>query len=131
MANLRIYRLTSTATATALGQAATTIVNKGRIKQICVVHGQSGPGAGTARVSSELAMNNSGNGNSEISSLQSTDVLLARTSCTTQAATASNIAFKVDMDRPVTPGDVLSINILATAAPTANFMAYDVYVMEA
>lgn len=130
MANLRVYRLTSTSAVTALGQGSTTVVNSGRIKQITAFCSHGGA-TGAGNITSELALNNSANGNSQISSLQSTDNLLARIGMASGVAGSSATpTLKLDMNRPVRPGDVMCINVLATGTFTSAIHAYDVYVEE-
>lgn len=130
MANLRIYRLTSASAVTALGQGSTTIVNSGRIKQITGFTGTGGCSV-AGNITSELALNNSANGNSQISSLQSTDNLLARNGLASGVAGSQpGVSLKIDMNRPVRPGDVLCINVLATGTFASAIHAYDVYVEE-
>lgn len=131
MANLRIYRLTSTSVATALGQAATTVVNKGRIKQIVGILSTANCTA-TGNIAVELALNNSGNGNASISSLQSTDNLLVRNQLSQVTGQPSfPCVVRVDMNRPVSPGDVFGINVITTGTFGSGMTAYDVYVEEA
>lgn len=127
---LRVYRLTSSSAVTAVGQASTTIVNKGRIKQISAI---CSPGQCTAggNISAEVALNNSNNGNATVASLQSTDNLLHRVGVTLANALAPNsISSVIQLNRPVTPGDVLCINVIATGTFAAAFHMFDVFVEE-
>ena len=127
---LRIYRLTSTSAVTAVGQATTTVVNKGRIKQIALIVAPANCTA-TGNISSEIALNNSNNGNATVASLQSTDNLLARGSVGMAVGTGCVVLpQRVDLNRPVNPGDILCINVIATGTFSSCFHCYDVYVEE-
>lgn len=127
---IRIYRLTSTSTATAVGQATTVIVARGRIKQVVWTAANSG-GAAMGRLSSELALNNTANGNAETATGAPSELLVARISQATTTNAATALAFTVPCDVPVMPGNQICINSLQTGTAAATtVVGADVHVLE-
>lgn len=77
---IRIYRLSSTQTNTAVGQATTVCIAKGRIKQVVMTSTVTPNGATAGRHSYEVALNNTANGNAESASGAPSQQLVARQS---------------------------------------------------
>lgn len=129
--SLRIYRLTSSSATTAVGQASTVVVAKGKIKQV-VLNGAYNAGANIGRISFEAALNNTSNGNAETATGAPSEVLVARmnTGLTTNTASTNNMVVPVDI--PVQPGNTLCINVMQASgtAPSVALHGVDFYVQE-
>jgi len=129
--NIRIYRLTGTGLATATGVASTTVLQKGTIVGVAIC-GLFTVGAGSGRMSSELALNNTSNGNAETATGAPTENIVCRATQGAFAGAASApVALYVPMDKPVSVGNVLCINqILTGNAPGTFMVGFDVFVKE-
>lgn len=128
---VRIYRMTSTAVTTSVGQATTTVVAKGRIKQVVlgqVLHGGANPG----RVAFEVALNNTANGNAETATGAPSELLVARLANSAPGNGAVSNSLVVPCDIAVIPGNLLCINVLQAVgtAPSSGANYADVHVME-
>lgn len=130
--SLRIYRLTSTSVVTAVGQAQTTIVAKGRIVGVNITSMSVGAAAaGAGRVSSEVALNNNVNGQAEQATQAPPEYLIARSTLANATGSKSETAQFVPLNIPVIPGNFLCVNVLQTGgAPQYCLHGYDVYVQE-
>jgi len=129
---IRIYRLTSISMVTAVGQASTVVVNKGRIKQV-VMTGAYIVGAAAGRIAFETSLNNTANGNAETATGAPSENLIARMStCVGLGSAVSNQSMVVPCDIPVTPGNNLCINVLQSSgtAPSSGVHAVDLHVQE-
>lgn len=130
--SLKIYRLSSVSTVTAVGQSTNTIFANGKIVGIRCTAGVVPNGAG--RISAEVALNNNVNGNAEIGTgSASSDNLLTRMNVALgpAASPAFNLQDFVPMNISVSQGNILCINVLASgAAPTNAFFGFDVLIME-
>jgi len=128
---IRIYRLTSTSAATAVGQASTVVVARGKIKQVVLTGAYNGGAAG-GRISFEVALNNTANGNAETATGAPSELLVARLNSGLTTAVGTSNALVVPCDIPVTPGNNLCINVMQATgtAPSVALHGADIMVME-
>ncbi len=128
---IRIYRLTTSATAATVGVAATTVVASGTIVGCAFVSGVVGPGAGTGSIATEVALNNTALSNATTPSGAPSEQLVARSMVTYGANASPNEASFVPLKIPVRQGNTLCLNLSATGtAPSVHYGCFDVQVME-
>jgi hypothetical protein len=129
---IRIYRLTSVAVVTSVGQATTQIVARGRIVGVNITAMSVGAAAaGAGRVSSEIALNNNVTGQAEQATGAPPEYLIARNTLANATGSKSETSQFVPLNIPVVPGNFLCINVLqAGGAPQYCLHGYDVYVQE-
>ncbi len=125
-----LYRGISTATTSGPGVAQNIIVNKGRLVGVQFKMRGVG-GAGWGAYVGELAINNTGQTNSETSA-PSRLVSSASYAFTLNTTTpGSQTTPYVPTDVPVFPGDILCLNVATSGtAGTAMAQGYDAFVME-
>lgn len=127
---IRIYRLTISNTAAGVGQASTTVIQKGTIVQVAAI-GDFGAGAGRGRLTMELAINNTSQSQAETATGSVSEQMLARTMLSATASTTGTVNQVYPVNRRIEQGNILCINTSQQGVAANSVLAgYDVYVSE-
>lgn len=127
---IRIYRLTIANTASGVGQASTTVIQKGTIVQVAAV-GDYGAGASRGRLTMELALNNTSQSQAETATGSVSEQMLCRTVLASTASTTSTVNHVYPLNRRIEQGNILCINTTQSGTAANSVLAgYDVYVNE-
>lgn len=127
---IRTYRFTSTATASAVGQATTTIVANGVIVGVQAI-ADFAAGAGRGRLTAELALNNTAQSNAEVASGAPSEQLITRIVSAATASATSTVNEFIPVNRRVQQGNQVCINLTAQGtAPNSSLIGFDMFVNE-
>lgn len=128
--SLRVYRIVSTNTASGTGQATATVVQRGVIVGVGVsAMGQGGAADGF--YATEVSLNNTSVNQAATNGAVSENII-AKHYHSYDAGVAGASNFFQPVNRPVAPGNVLSINqtLTGTASAAVFTVAFDVLVNE-